>query len=824
MATREVINRGVYLVLFLMFNTCRPEGNIAALKSAQQSSNQHTGKWLAEAAVDTCTNTDIASDCCTHTSVAGNPKTVWWRVDLGQRSTIDTIQIIYRAGFGERLGGYHLYISNNTDSPTNGVRCYEDTSTTEATVQLNIIHQCPYVGRYVTVYNYRNVPPRYTWYDARAVLELCEVIVLGCAAGHYGDGNCEKDCPETCYGGNCNPKSGSCFYCFPRKYGSACDMDCSTNCKGSLCNKDSGHCLECVTGKYGNICDQDCSANCKNSLCEKANGNCYGCVRGKYGDLCDQDCSDNCNDSLCERANGNCFGCVRGKYGDLCDQHCSVYCNDSLCEKANGNCFECVPGKYGDTCDQDCSAHCNNNLCMKSNGYCIECIPGKYGDTCDQDCSADCNNNLCMKSNGYCIGCVDGLYGTNCSMPCNSNCSECYQQNGECTKCKPGLYGMSCNTSCGHCSSCKKDTGLCVDECDPGYQGPYCETRQDQRSDTPGAVDTGSIVGALVGVVVVLVIAAVIVVIIRRRRLSASKQDSFDDIGHHKDYDGNVYDQPLERVDSHADSGIAERNVYSNALVPDEKPDELPNDSANVYVNAENVSRKSDIGDNVYYNSGPVGFPVSDLKSLVIAKMKNKSKAFEIEYKSIPYGALHEHKIGMLQQNKAKNRFKTTFPYDHSRVILGTVGNDPHSDYINANYIDSATKTAEYVATQGPRPGTVNDFWRMIWQLRTGKIVMLTNLVEGAKPKCDKYWPDEGEPMSTTHFNIILDRERSYAFYVIRDLTVTEKKTKTVRQVHQFHYTTWPDHGTPDPNELVVFHRRVKNYQNALTGKMVVHC
>ncbi|XP_069110856.1 receptor-type tyrosine-protein phosphatase alpha-like [Argopecten irradians] len=178
----------------------------------------------------------------------------------------------------------------------------------------------------------------------------------------------------------------------------------------------------------------------------------------------------------------------------------------------------------------------------------------------------------------------------------------------------------------------------------------------------------------------------------------------------------------------------------------------------------------------------------------------------------------------MLPHNKAKNRFKTTFPYDHSRVILDTIGNDPHSDYINANYIDGVTETLKYVATQGPRPSTVNDFWRMIWQLKSGKIVMLTNLVEGSRDKCARYWPDEGEPLSTAHFKIVLDRERSYGFYVIRDLAVTDKKTKSTRQIHQFHFITWPDHGTPDSNELVVFHRRVKNYDSILTGKMVVHC
>ena len=70
---------------------------------------------------------------------------------------------------------------------------------------------------------------------------------------------------------------------------------------------------------------------------------------------------------------------------------------------------------------------------------------------------------------------------------------------------------------------------------------------------------------------------------------------------------------------------------------------------------------------------------------------------------------------------------------DHTRVILGE--SDPDvvgSDYINANYISGEVPGSEkrYVATQGCLPGTVNDFWKMIWQEKTKVIVMTTNEVE----------------------------------------------------------------------------------------------
>ncbi|XP_051803473.1 protein tyrosine phosphatase receptor type Fa isoform X10 [Acanthochromis polyacanthus] len=202
----------------------------------------------------------------------------------------------------------------------------------------------------------------------------------------------------------------------------------------------------------------------------------------------------------------------------------------------------------------------------------------------------------------------------------------------------------------------------------------------------------------------------------------------------------------------------------------------------------------------------------------------NDGLHFSQEYESIDPGQQFTWEHSNLEVNKPKNRYANVIAYDHSRVILTPVDGVPGSDYINANYIDGYRKQNAYIATQGPLPETLSDFWRMVWEQRTCTIVMMTRLEEKSRVKCDQYWPSRGTETYGMIQVTMLDTVE-LATYSVRTFALYKNGSSEKREVRQFQFLAWPDHGVPEyPTPTLAFLRRVKACNPPDAGPMVVHC
>ncbi|XP_027410227.1 tyrosine-protein phosphatase non-receptor type 18 isoform X2 [Bos indicus x Bos taurus] len=114
---------------------------------------------------------------------------------------------------------------------------------------------------------------------------------------------------------------------------------------------------------------------------------------------------------------------------------------------------------------------------------------------------------------------------------------------------------------------------------------------------------------------------------------------------------------------------------------------------------------------------------------------------------------------GSRPENVRKNRYKDVLPYDQTRVILSLLQEEGHGDYINGNFIRGTDGSQAYIATQGPLPHTLLDFWRLIWEFGVKVILMACQEMENGRKKCERYWALQQEPLQTGPFCITLTRE-----------------------------------------------------------------
>ncbi|XP_063418822.1 uncharacterized protein LOC134701585 [Mytilus trossulus] len=665
----------------------------------------------------------------------------------------------------------------------------------------------------------------------------------GCKAGYQGL-RCSKGCTLGTYGPNCQEICDNCKDTECNQFNGTCTHGCSAGWKGRKCKK------VCGQGAFGQNCRQKCT-NCKTDNCNRFNGDCnplgicksgwkgpgckHACDTGSYGINCSLSCS-NCINESCDHRTGKCHidgGCKIGYHGSECSEACDT-------------------GSYGINCSLSCS-NCINESCDHRTGKCHidggckigyhgsecneACDTGSYGINCSLSCS-NCINESCDHRTGKCHidgGCKIGYHGSECSEACDTgshgiNCSlscsncineSCDHRTGKCHidgGCKIGYHGSECSEACSSAHfgyNCAETcTGCLDDDCEPfsgnctkhgcrnGYTGYRChlrETLPPLKIDKTQWIFIGGVVGAVLVAIAVILVGVLIC----------------------RSYSNDTFESPqyaqVEKENQMTSKGVM---VELGNVSSSEDSDTNDNRPDNLYLNTE-----SNDADNLYSNTetknlfSEYNIAVGSLPS--VAKMKRKNNSFKKEYAMLPKGLKFPYSEGEKEENSKKNRYLTTFPYDHSRVQLDMY--DANTDYINANYIKNYSNDKAYIATQGPKKNTLSDFWHMIWQENVDTIIMVTNLMEGDKKKCDQYWPElTHKKVVIGEFTLQMLEERENTVYIYRSIQVTCEHTD--RKIQQFHFTKWPDHDVPDKTNLVNFYRKVKSMPSNGSGPMVVHC
>lgn len=182
--------------------------------------------------------------------------------------------------------------------------------------------------------------------------------------------------------------------------------------------------------------------------------------------------------------------------------------------------------------------------------------------------------------------------------------------------------------------------------------------------------------------------------------------------------------------------------------------------------------------------------------------------------------------VGEREENVKKNRYKDILPFDHSRVKLTLKTSNQDTDYVNANFIKGMDGPEAYIATQGPLPNTVIDFWRMNWEYNVAVIVMACREFEMGRKKCERYFPLLGEePLSFGPFRISCEAEQARTDYFIRTLVVENENENETRRITQFHYMNWPDHDVPSSFDSILdMIGLMREYQENDDVPICVHC
>ncbi|XP_076338591.1 uncharacterized protein LOC143240282 isoform X2 [Tachypleus tridentatus] len=209
-----------------------------------------------------------------------------------------------------------------------------------------------------------------------------------------------------------------------------------------------------------------------------------------------------------------------------------------------------------------------------------------------------------------------------------------------------------------------------------------------------------------------------------------------------------------------------------------------------------------------------------------LAVFTSNMEAINQEFKKIPMNMPRVDEA--LPGTEVKNRYANIIPVPETRVFLKPRPGEPHSDYINANYVRGYDgKSIAYIATQGPLLETISSFWQMVWEQKCQVIIMLTQLSEKGMPRCAPYFPSKLTDCDRSYgqYQVSLKKKEIDENYTISMFHLRRTDLNECRDITHFWYTNWPVHGVPsDVYKVISFLLEARVYMNSSSSPTVVHC
>ncbi|XP_060087100.1 receptor-type tyrosine-protein phosphatase V-like isoform X2 [Heteronotia binoei] len=220
--------------------------------------------------------------------------------------------------------------------------------------------------------------------------------------------------------------------------------------------------------------------------------------------------------------------------------------------------------------------------------------------------------------------------------------------------------------------------------------------------------------------------------------------------------------------------------------------------------------------------------PIQSFRQYYEARAANSNHGFFQDFEELKEVGKEQPKTEAEHpDNICKNRYPHVLPYDYTRVKLNLLDGEPHSDYINANFVPGYNSPQEFIASQGPLKKTLDDFWRLVWEQCVCTIVMLTVGMENGRVLCEYYWPLDTSPVFSGQITIHLLAQNFADDWTTQEFKLQHAGLKEERRVTHLHYTAWPDHGVPESTTSIIqFIDLVRAHvQNAKdSGPTLIHC